>query len=186
VNDLSILQQALRLAGKVQTEDLGCISNISRRDFDERESFLFRAKAPCLEYACLMIENALLLQTNRAGRIYVGFEKLSCMRPVINRYLRIADVSESVNVFGEADWKPPRHPNMRVIKLSPNSKIAREWFVIADSPSLRVALVAFDQDGFEVPALEVRNFTAFKSSNRDLVARLASVAEGLIDESLAA
>ena len=186
MNDFSILQQALRFSGSIQTEDLGCISNISRRDFDERESFLFRAKAPCLEYACLMIENALLLHTNRAGRIYVGFEKLSYMRPVINRYLRIADVSQSVNVFGEADWKPPRHPNMRVIKLSPHSKIAREWFVIADSPSLRVALVSFDQDGFEVPALESRHFTAFKSSNADLVASLASVAEGLIDESLAA
>ena len=186
MNDFSILQQALRLAGGVQTEDLGCISNISRRDFDERESFLFRVKAPCLEYACLMIENALLLQTNRAGRIYVGFEKLSCMRPVINRYLRIADVSESVNVFGEGDWRPPRHPNLRVIKLSPNAKMAREWFVIADTPSLRVALVAFDQDGFEGHVLEDRNFTAFKSSNPDLVARLAAVAEGLIDESLAA
>jgi DICT domain-containing protein len=186
VNDFSILQQALRLASGVQTEDLGWISSISRRDFDERESFLFRAKAPGLEYACLMIENALLLQTNRAGRIYAGFEKLSFMRPVINRYLRIADVSQSVNVFGQADWKPPRHPNMRVIKLSPDSKLARELFVIADSPSLRIALVAFDQDGFEVPALESRNFTAFKSSNPDLVARLASVAEGLIDESLAA
>jgi hypothetical protein len=64
--------------------------------------------------------------------------------------------------------------------------MAREWFVIADTPSLRVALVAFDQDGFEGQVLEDRSFTAFKSSNRDLVARLAAVAEGLIDESLAA
>jgi hypothetical protein len=39
---------------------------------------------------------------------------------------------------------------------------------------------------FEGSTLEERNLTAFKSSNRTLVAKLASAAEGLIDQSLAA
>ena len=30
------------------------------------------------------------------------------MEPVVDRYMRISDVSERVYVFGEPDWCPPR------------------------------------------------------------------------------
>jgi DICT domain-containing protein len=178
-------RHALEIAA-ARAQDLGDIWNLSRRDFDERQTIIFRTQVPCLEYVSLLIENAVLLRTNRAGRVYAGFEKLSRMEPVIDRYLRIADVSERVYVFGETDWKPPRHPNMRVIPAARNSELAREWFVIVDSPSLRVALVAYDEDGFDVPVLEQRTFSSFKTSDAALVAQLADAAEGIIDSSLAA
>ena len=176
-----MFEQASKLASVSGTEDLGSVSNISRRTFDERETFLFRSQVPCLEYVALLIENALLLRTNRAGIVYAGFEKLSRMEGVIDRYLRIADVSERVYVFGEPDWKPPRHPNMKTIALTGDSRLAREWFVIADSPTLRVALVAVDEDGLDVPVPEARNFHALKSSDPLIVAGLARTAEGLLD-----
>jgi DICT domain-containing protein len=103
------------------------------------------------------------------------------MEGVIDRYLRIADVSERVYVFGEPDWKPPRHPNMKTVTLTGDSCLAREWFVIADSPTLRVALVAVNEDGPDVPLLEARSFRALKSSDQMIVAGLASAAEGLLD-----
>lgn len=108
------------------------------------------------------------------------------MEGVIDRYLRIADVSERVYVFGEPDWKPPRHPNMRVITLKEDVEMAREWFVIADSSPLHVALVGVDEDGFDAPVLEARRFRAIKSSDPAIVTQLAAAAEGLIDSSLAA
>jgi DICT domain-containing protein len=184
VKDISVFEQALKLATTAQLEDFGDVAYISRRTFDEHPTFRFRAQVPVLEYVSLMIENALLLRTNRTGRIYVGFEKLSRMEAVIERYLRIADLSERVYVFGEADWKPPRHPNMKLITLPPNFRLAREWFVIADSSSMRVALVAIDEDGFDVPVLEERNFRALKSSDATLVRGLAAAAEELVDISL--
>jgi len=183
VKDFSIFEQALKVSDP-RTEDLGQISSISRRDFDERESFFFRTRVPGVEYACLMIENALLLRTNRAGRIYAGFEKLSCMKPIVDRYLRIADVSESVYILGEPDWKPPQHPNIRFVNLSSDCRLAREWFLIADSSTLHVALVARDEDGFNRAALDERFFSAVKTSNPGAVAQLASAAEGLIDWSI--
>ena len=186
MKNFSMFEQALKITRPLQVKDLGRISCISRRDFDERETFLFRAQAPCVEYVSLLIENALLLRPNRAGRIYVGFEKFSRMQGVIDRYLRIADLSERVYVFGEADWKPPRHPNMRLVALGADDKLACEWFVIADSTTLRVALVAIVESGFDAPVLEERNFRAFKSSDPAVVAQLAAAAEGLIDTSLAA
>jgi DICT domain-containing protein len=186
VKEVSIFEEALKIARSAQAEDLGQVSNISRRDFDERQTFLFRAKVPCLEYVSLMIENALLLRTNRTGRVYAGFEKLSRMEAVAGRYMRIADLSERVYVFGEPDWKPPRHPNMKLITLPEDFRLAHEWFVIADSSTLRAALVGLDEDGFNVPVLEERNFRAFKSSDPKVVAQLVALIEGLIDSSLAA
>ncbi len=65
-------------------------------------------------------------------------------------------------------------------------KLAREWFVIADSSTLSVALVSVDEDGFDVPVLDARRFRAFKSSDRAVVSQLAALAEGLVDQFLAA
>lgn len=181
MKDFSLYEQALKLAQSAQVEDLGRVTYISRREYDERQTICFQAPVPVLEYISLLIENALLLRANRTGRVYVGFEKLSRMEGVADRFLRIADLSERIYLFGEADWKPPRHPNMKLITLPPDIRLAREWFVIADSSTLRVALVAYDEDGFDMPVLEERNFRAFKTSDASLVSALAALAEGLVD-----
>lgn len=186
MKDFSIFEFARQLSESPQTENLGQISSISRRDFDERETFLFSSGCPGVEYACLLIENALLLRTSRKGRIYAGFEKLSLLQPVIERYLRIADLSESVFIFGEADWTAPRHPNMRIVSLQPEFKLARESFLIADSPTLQVALIARDQEGAGDSPREKRIRETIKTSNPDVVVKLASATEGLIDWSIAA
>jgi DICT domain-containing protein len=182
----SMFEQALKIAQSVGMHDLGCVSCVSRRDFDELQTFAFRAQAPVLEYASLLIENKLLLRTNRTGRVYAGFEKLSRMEPVAERYLRIADLSERVYIFGEPDWKPPRHPNMRLICLERSAGLARESFVIADSANFHVALVGIDEEGLDAPVPEARVFRAIKSSDPAIVTQLAAFAEGLIDTSLAA
>lgn len=182
VKKLSIYEEALSLARQTHAEDLGRVANLSRRDFDERETFLFKAQPACIEYLCLLIENALLLRPSRAGRIYAGFGKLSRLEPVIARYLRIADLSERLYVFGEPDWQPPRHPNMRLITLKDNYKLAREWFIIADSPMLRAALVALEED--EAVAQEARSIRALKTSSPAIVTQLAMTAEDLIDSAL--
>jgi len=179
-----MFDKALRAASEQAVTDLGAVAGLSRQTFDELTTFRFRTQPPCLEYLSLLIETAILLRTHRGGRIYVGFERLSRMEPIIARYLRIADVSERLYVFGEMDWRPPRHPNMRAIKLDPDARLAREWFVIADTPSLQVALVAVDEDGFNAPALDARNFSACKSSDPAIVTQLAAAAESLIDATL--
>jgi len=184
LKNFSLFEQALKIAGP--QVNLGTLSSISRRDFNERDSFIFRAQAPSLEYASLMIENSLLLKTNRSTRIYAGFEKLSFLQPVVERYLRIADISECVYVFGEGDWQPPRHPNLRCVPLSPDLRLVREWFLIADSPAVPVALVALDEEGFEGQSFDKRVFSAFKSSEPRVVRELAGAVEGLINWSLAA
>ena len=186
MKDFSLFKKAQEFSRTNHAQDLGNISNISRRIFDERETFTFRTNAACIEYACLLIENAVLLKTNRAGRIYAGFEKFSFLNPIVDRYLRIADLSESLFIFGENDWRPPRHPNIRVIPLSPEFVLAREAFLIVESPAIQIALVARDEDGFDGVSPDRRNFTAVKTEDADSVTRLARAAEGVIDWSIAA
>ena len=179
-----MFDQAVAFAGR-DAEDLGTVTHVSRRDFEERATFRFRAQVPTLEYLSLLIENAVLLRTHRGGRLYAGFERLSRMEGVVDCYMRIADVSERVYVFGEPDWQPPRHPNMRVIEVSGVARLAREWFVIADSPALSVALVGFDEEGYDArPVPEERTFTALVTHDPALVRRLATAAETLVDDSL--
>ena len=185
MKDFSIFDRARQLSDSLQTENLGRISSISRRDFDERETLVFSTGAPGFEYACLMIENAWLLKTNRKGRVYAGFEKLSLLRPVIDRYMRIADLSECVFIFGERDWDPPRHPNLRIISLKSDFEVAHEMFLIADSPDSQIAVVAKQEVFTGESSREKMLFTTIKTSNADSVLKLANAAEGLIDWSIA-
>ena len=166
--------------------DLGKVSSLSRRDFNDRESFVFQADAPSIEYACLMIGNALLLRTKRSGRIYAGFEKFSLMQPVADLYLRIADISETMYIFGEDDWRPPRHPNIRYVPLLAGSNLSRETFVVSDCSTYYAALVAVNQDRVEGAKPEHRKFMALKSSDPVVVRALGVAVEGMIDWSYAA
>ena len=181
----SIFEQALKFSGVEQIENLGETASLSRRDFVGRESFMCHTTTASVEYACLMIENQILLRTNRAGRVYAGVEKLSALQPIIDRYMRIADVSESVFLFGQDDWRPPRHPNIRLITLNQDFRLAREWFVITHSKTLNFAVVAFDEAGTEALPEQIR-YWALKTSNPNLVGSLANAVEGVIDWSLAA
>ncbi len=181
MKDFSMFEFALQIAQESCIEDLGEIPIVSRKLFDEQETFRFRTQVPCLEYVSLLIENALILRSQRGGRVYVGFEKLSRMEYVADRFLRIADVSERVYVFGEPDWTPPRHPHLGVVKLKPGTRLTREWMVIARSQNYHAALLAVDEDGFDTPVLDERNFHSFKTTNPALVARIAEAAEDLID-----
>jgi hypothetical protein len=132
-----------------------------------------------------MIENALLLRTNRSGRVYAGFENFSAFQPVIDGYLRIADISEAVYLFGKNDWQLPRHPNVRLIPLQEDFRLARESFLIAHSSNFTTALVATHDDAIQTP-IEQQIYHAIKTSDDLIVHRLADAVEGVIDWSIAA
>jgi DICT domain-containing protein len=181
VKDFSMYECALGAASGRALVDLGAVAAVSRQTFDEHTTFRCRTQPPCLEYLSLLIETAILLRAHRGGRVYIGFERLSRMEPIVARFLRIADVSERLYVFGEPDWQPPRHPHMKALKVPADAPLAREWFVIADSPTLQVALVAYDNDSLDAPVIDARNFDAIKSHDPHIVAQLAAAAERLVD-----
>ena len=188
LDNFSIFEQALQISAPELTENLGQLVLISRRDFNERESFLCRTTTSSLEYACLMIENALLLRTNRNGRVYAGFERLSYFQPIMDRYSRIADISDSVYLFGQDDWRPPRHPNIRLMRLDPDARLAKESFLITQSSTFDCALIAFEPPEAEsvLRLGQSLNYWLLKTSNCEVVGQLSNALEHLIDVTLAA
>jgi hypothetical protein len=188
VNNFSIFEQALQISPPELTENLGQLVMISRRDFSDRESFLCRSTTASLEYACLMIENALLLRTNRNGRVYAGFERLSYFQPIMDRYLRIADVSDSVYLFGQDDWRPPRHPNIRVMTLNSSARLAKECFLLTQATTVDCALIAFEppEEESESRLGQSLSHWVLKTSNCEVVGQLSNALEHLIDITLAA
>jgi DICT domain-containing protein len=185
VQNFSVFEYALDYSG-ADLDNLGQLASIPRKEFAERESFICRTTTASVEYGCLMIENDLLLHTNRSGRVYAGFGKLSQLQPIIDRYLRIADVSEYVYIFGQDDWQPPRHPNIRVVPLRPEFQLAREWFVIAWSSSLATSFIAVDEAGIDSDEPEHIRYWAIKTNDRSVVNGLVNAVEGVIDWTLAA
>ena len=185
MKDFSLFERALALssAGKPLAQD--SVSSILRRDFNEKVTFTCHTTSSSIEYACLMIENALLLRTNRGGRVYAGFERLTAFQPVIDRYLRIADVSETVYLFGKNDWQVPRHPNVRIIQLSEDFHLARESFMIAHSSSFTTAFVS-KRDEVISQSRDQQLHYAIKTSDVSTVLSLANAAECVIDWSIAA
>lgn len=186
MKDFSIFDYALQYSSGEQVDNLGQIASLARRDFEEHESFVCRTTTASVEYACLMIENALLLKTNRGGRVYAGFEQFSQLQPIIDRYLRIADISDAVYLFGENDWQPPRHPNIHQVCLRPEFRLAREWFLITQSSTLSAALIAFDEEGKESAVPEQIRYWVLKTNKKKLVSQLVNAVEGVIDWTLAA
>lgn len=185
MKNFSVFEQAINFSGSGPIENLGEIASLPLRDFVGRESFMCHTTTASVEYACLIIENQILLRTDRSGRVYAGVGKFSALQPIIDRYMRIADVSESVFLFGQDDWRPPRHPNIRLIHLNHDFRMAREWFVITQSNTLNYAVVAFDEVGPQTLPEQIR-YWALKTSNPRLVGSLANAVEGVIDRSLAA
>jgi len=185
VKDFSLFERAQTLSSLGNPLAQDSIASISRRDFNEQVAFTCHTTSSSIEYACLMIENALLLRTNRGGRVYAGFEQLSAFQPVIDRYLRIADLSETVYLFGKNDWKPPRHPNVRIIPLMDDFRIARESFVITLSSSLTTAFVS-KRDEAIPPTRDQQLHFAIKTSDVSTVLGLADGIECVIDWSIAA
>lgn len=183
MKQFSIFERALKFSTLEQGQKPGQVANLMRRDFEGRESFACYMTSASVEYACLMIENALLLKANRGGRVYAGFEKLSSLRPIMECYLRIADLSEAVYLFGVDDWQPRRHPNIRLVSLAPDFCLAHEFFLITESSSMKTAFVARNE---ETIAKGQSVYEAFKSSDARIVTNLANAIEGVIDWALVA
>lgn len=184
MKQFSIFDCALKFSSLQQSKNQAQVASLMRRDFEARESFACYMTIASVEHACLMIENALLLKSQRGGRVYAGFEKLSSLRPVMECYLRIADLSEAVYLFGVDDWAPRRHPNIRQVSLAPDFCLAHEFFLITQSSSMKTAFVARNEELMDKGNQRV--YGAFKSSDANIVTNLANAIEGVIDWTLAA
>lgn len=86
------------------------------------------------------IEDA-VIQHRLRETFYAGFQRFSAFLPQLNRFAQLAALCGEVLVFGVPDAPAPVIPNVRFIELSPDSALAREWFITFTHPDLTVALL---------------------------------------------
>jgi DICT domain-containing protein len=78
---------------------------------------------------------------------YAGFQRFSYFPEQLRRYGRLGAACRRVYVFGVPDVRPPSIPGVEFISIDPTSALAREWFVVADSPEFWTVLLTQETDG---------------------------------------
>jgi len=116
------------------------------------------------------IENS-VLSVGAHGRLFAGFQKMSFFLPQVNRYRRLALITEHIWVFGVPDCTLPLIDNVSYVPLSESDALTREWFLIADAPEYFSALVAQDLSGFDVPEKQ-RKFRGIWTFDSTMVEQL--------------
>jgi DICT domain-containing protein len=111
------------------------------------------------------IERSLL---KARARVFAGFQRMSRFLPMQERYRKLAEYSETVYVFGVMDVTPPRIANVRYIALNEGDQLAREWFLVVDSPQYYSALATEEVTALGLPD-DQRKFVGVWSFDEELV-----------------
>jgi hypothetical protein len=74
------------------------------------------------------VEDA-VLEAGRSTRLFAGFQQLSKFLPQVERYRKLATTVESIYVFGIADVEPPPIDKVTYVRVSPDDRLSKEWFV---------------------------------------------------------
>jgi DICT domain-containing protein len=72
---------------------------------------------------------------------YTGFQRFSFFMRQIQRYKRLAAVCRRVYVWGVPDIDPPTIPGIEFMPLTADMELAREWFLVVNTPSFFSALL---------------------------------------------
>lgn len=101
---------------------------------------------------------------------YAGFERFSNFPDQMRRYSRLGAACRRVYVFGVPDVQPPAISGIEFIAISPQSPLAREWFLLIDTPDFWTTLLTKEVDGRD-EASGGRRFDGIWSFDEQVVAR---------------
>lgn len=128
------------------------------------------------EYATLLarwsynIENAVIDERLHTD-VFVGFQQVSRLARIAKRYGKVSAAARKVWVFAEPDAPIPDPTLYQHVTLSPQHKLAQEWFVVVNHPAYARALVAREITPPGTPQAE-RTFTGVLTSDRDMILHL--------------
>jgi DICT domain-containing protein len=125
------------------------------------------------------IENTIIKHQVRA-RVFSAFQWMSRFTPQVARYQRLAQFAEAVYVFGCMDTVPPPIANVHYIPLKQTDQLAKEWFLIADSPEYFTALATEEITPPRTPE-EERQFQGIWTFDEDLVSIMQEWLTSLVD-----
>lgn len=100
--------------------------------------------------------------------IFASFQYMSKFIPQIHRYQGIAKNAKHVYVFGVPDVKVPAIDNVTYVPISPDDKLAKEWFVVSHGADFSTALVTEELSNFHDPD-DQRQFNGFWIFNDGII-----------------
>lgn len=107
-----------------------------------------RVKRTMVDISHALEEVAALAET--PCHLFVGFQRFSLLSKEAARYMRLSSAWHQAWVFGVADVEPPQLPNITPVAIPAHHPLAREWFVVVDSPTFGAALLTADVSGFAI------------------------------------
>ena len=125
------------------------------------------------------IENASIEDMVRT-RVFSGFQRLSKFLPQMERYRKLAEVAESVYVFGVDDVMPPPIPNLTYVPLRPQDQLSKEWFLVSYGKDYYSALATEELTHIDDPDDE-RMFRGLWSFDERLVSILHDWLSRVVD-----
>lgn len=126
---------------------------------------------PTLRAWCREVEDHVVSADLQDARVLAGFQHLSRVQGVLDRYRRVLDVAGEVTLFGIGDhsWHADL-PGVREVSL-PDIDLAHEWFVVVDTPSEPSLLVARPVDGGRYDVVRSRDAWVVEAAAAALDAR---------------
>lgn len=108
-------------------------------------------------------------RTDGVGNIiFASFQYMSKFIPQMKRYREIARNAKHVYVFGVPDVPLPAIDNITYVELSPDDKLAKEWFVVSHGVDFSTALVTEELSNFYDPD-DQRRFNGFWIFNDGII-----------------
>lgn len=111
------------------------------------------------------IEDVVLSESPGAV-LSAGFQRTSCFRLQEARYRTLAHVCSAVTIYALFDIPAPSIESLTYVPLAAHWPLAREWFVVVNTPGLACALIAQELD---VPLLAPRRFQALFITDGDMI-----------------
>jgi DICT domain-containing protein len=125
------------------------------------------------------IENAVIIDKVRA-RVFAGFQRMSHFLPQVRRYRQLAENAESVYVFGIMDVEPPPIRHVHYIPFEEADQLAREWFLLVDSPDYYSILTTEEISKADTPRDE-RVFWGVWSYDDEMITVIQEWLTNLVD-----
>jgi DICT domain-containing protein len=123
-----------------------------------------------------------IIQHQLAVDFFAGFQKFSNFPDQMRRYSRLGSLCRRVYVFGVADCQPPNVPGVEFVEIAPTSALAREWFLLVDTPDFWSTLVAQEIDGKD-PLSGGRRYDGLWSFDEHVVDRISLLMSQIMETS---
>lgn len=116
------------------------------------------------------IEN-IVVQHGLQVDFYAGFQRFSFFLRQAERYKKLAQAARRVYVWGVADVTPPQIDGVVYVPIEPDHELAREWFVVVDSPEFFTALMTHEATFGQAIPKAARRFRGVWTYDADIIAR---------------